>query len=267
MKDIRISQDDLDSLVNALAFLSITSNCTHRLDVFIDLMKTFIPFDKCLLLHETSDHSGQLILKHEFSENLNEKTKIHRSEKSLNLDLFLGRLKKTTTFQNAFISHGIQSNIKDVENECYALFNQFELNKEITACATSDQKSSDKGVTLIFLQKNEGNSLSSNHLVLLNAINQCLHFSLLRSAPAISAQVDARKLTTMEGEVLQWVVEGKTSWEVGKILSIKERTVKFHLKNIYEKFNVRNRAQAVATANSLGFLCTSTSKSSLSSVN
>ena len=52
--------------------------------------------------------------------------------------------------------------------------------------------------------------------------------------------------TPKERDVLRWVLQGKTSWEIGRILSISERTVKFHLKNVYQKLNVSNRAQAVA---------------------
>jgi LuxR family quorum-sensing system transcriptional regulator CciR len=50
------------------------------------------------------------------------------------------------------------------------------------------------------------------------------------------------------------VIEGKTSWEIGKILATSERTVKFHLKNVYAKLNVCNRAQAVAVVNRLNLL-------------
>jgi len=55
-------------------------------------------------------------------------------------------------------------------------------------------------------------------------------------------------LTERENDVLRWVAEGKSSWEVGQILSISERTVKFHLSNIYRKFGVTSRAQAIVYA-------------------
>jgi DNA-binding CsgD family transcriptional regulator len=56
------------------------------------------------------------------------------------------------------------------------------------------------------------------------------------------------KLTQREKDVLYWAVEGKSAWEIGVILSITERTVKFHLSNVYKKLNVSTRAQAVAQA-------------------
>jgi DNA-binding CsgD family transcriptional regulator len=55
-------------------------------------------------------------------------------------------------------------------------------------------------------------------------------------------------LTPREKEVLTWVSKGKGGWEVGEIVGISERTVKFHLQNIYKKLGVINRAQAVTRA-------------------
>ncbi len=62
------------------------------------------------------------------------------------------------------------------------------------------------------------------------------------------------RLTVKEKEVLKWVIEGKTSWEISRILDTSERTVKFHLKNVYSKLRVSNRAQAVAKAGRLGIV-------------
>lgn|GEM_PF-488667 len=55
-------------------------------------------------------------------------------------------------------------------------------------------------------------------------------------------------LTKRELQVLNWAIHGKTSAEIATILSISERTVKFHLSNTYEKMGVINRQQAIAKA-------------------
>lgn len=52
-------------------------------------------------------------------------------------------------------------------------------------------------------------------------------------------------LSEREEEVLQWVALGKTNSEIGRILTISEFTIKNHLRNIFKKLNVSNRAQAV----------------------
>ncbi len=61
-------------------------------------------------------------------------------------------------------------------------------------------------------------------------------------------------LSVRELEVMQWLKEGKTSWEIGVILSISERTVKFHIANCYAKLDVTNRSQAIARAMRLSII-------------
>lgn len=63
-----------------------------------------------------------------------------------------------------------------------------------------------------------------------------------------------RDLTEGEVEVLQWVREGKTSWEIALIREVSESTIKYHLKAIYAKLGVSNRAQAVGEALGQGII-------------
>ena len=62
------------------------------------------------------------------------------------------------------------------------------------------------------------------------------------------------ELTDREKEVMQWVKEGKSNWELSMILDISERTVKFHVQNVEKKLNAVNRAHAVALAMDYGML-------------
>jgi LuxR family quorum-sensing transcriptional regulator LasR len=61
-------------------------------------------------------------------------------------------------------------------------------------------------------------------------------------------------LTRRELEVLNWVMVGKSSWEVSKITSCSEATVNFHIANIRQKFNVNTRQQALVKAIALGII-------------
>lgn len=61
-------------------------------------------------------------------------------------------------------------------------------------------------------------------------------------------------LSERERECLFWVSEGKTSWEVAKILGITERTVNFHLNSAIRKTGCRNRYQTIAHSISTGHL-------------
>jgi LuxR family transcriptional regulator, maltose regulon positive regulatory protein len=68
------------------------------------------------------------------------------------------------------------------------------------------------------------------------------------------AHSDAPNLTPKEIEILNWVKEGKTTWEIARIQEISERTVKFHISNILSKLEVNSRFQAVAIAMKTGIL-------------
>lgn len=62
-----------------------------------------------------------------------------------------------------------------------------------------------------------------------------------------SAQ-QAVHLTSREQDCLRWAAEGKTSWEIGQLLGIGERTVVFHIQNAARKLGVLGRRQAIAKA-------------------
>lgn len=53
-------------------------------------------------------------------------------------------------------------------------------------------------------------------------------------------------LTRRERDLLASLANGHTNAQIAKALNISLNTVKFHLKNLYEKLGVNNRAQAVA---------------------
>ncbi|SDG66914.1 autoinducer binding domain-containing protein [Paraburkholderia phenazinium] len=61
-------------------------------------------------------------------------------------------------------------------------------------------------------------------------------------------------LTVREREVLCWTAEGKTSHEIGQILSISERTVNFHVNNVLLKLAATNKTQAVVKAIAMGLI-------------
>ncbi len=53
-------------------------------------------------------------------------------------------------------------------------------------------------------------------------------------------------LTAREREVLQALAEGKTNAALARHFGVSANTIKFHLRNLYEKLGVQNRAGAVA---------------------
>lgn len=61
-----------------------------------------------------------------------------------------------------------------------------------------------------------------------------------------------RLLTEREREVLRWAAVGKTSWEIGQILGISERTAKAHLQSAADKLKAFGRTATVVAALRLG---------------
>lgn len=76
---------------------------------------------------------------------------------------------------------------------------------------------------------------------------------LLASGQGVGAPVVA--LSPREREVLLWTMEGKTAWEIGRILAISEQTVVRHLAHAVHKLDCVNKVQAVSKALRLGLIC------------
>lgn len=91
------------------------------------------------------------------------------------------------------------------------------------------------------------------HLHMVDILMPHLHHAMCRlNRAGVSRRPPA--LTGRETEVLKWTAEGKTNWEISKILNISEATVKFHLANIFRKLDAVGKGHAVAKALQLGIL-------------
>lgn len=94
-----------------------------------------------------------------------------------------------------------------------------------------------------------GNSIERHvrNETILKHIIPHLHQSLMR----ILKPADKKRplsLSIRENEVLIWLKEGKSSWDISRILRVSERTVNFHIENIMRKLDAVNRTHAVAIA-------------------
>jgi DNA-binding CsgD family transcriptional regulator len=97
-------------------------------------------------------------------------------------------------------------------------------------------------------------ALPSDHQELLRVVADAQLFAMF-SQPAASrlfandaVPCDLPRLTGRELEALKWTKEGKTAWEVGRILGISERTAVFHLSNCAQKLGVSSKREAVVRA-------------------
>jgi LuxR family quorum sensing-dependent transcriptional regulator len=68
------------------------------------------------------------------------------------------------------------------------------------------------------------------------------------TSPLRRRQAAKPKPTAREIEVLRWVANGKSAWEIGEILQITKRTVDEHVQAAVRKLGATNRTHAVALA-------------------
>ena len=98
----------------------------------------------------------------------------------------------------------------------------------------------------LFSFSGDGARFKKRHKEILNTLVPHVHIALERVCAL--ERKKAMELSAREKEVLAWVKEGKTNWEISMILNISERTVKFHVQNIEHKLNAVNKAHAIALA-------------------
>lgn len=78
--------------------------------------------------------------------------------------------------------------------------------------------------------------------------------SMSKHIHAAAMQEETPALTARELDCLQWMTVGKTAWEIGRILSISEAGVNFHITNLRTKFKVSKRTDVVLKAIRLGLV-------------
>ncbi len=87
-------------------------------------------------------------------------------------------------------------------------------------------------------------------------VRQALSAALGRLAQRVSANNGAPTptLSSRELEVLAELARQSSNKVIARVLQMTENTVKFHLKNIFQKLGVRHRAEAVAAARDQGVI-------------
>lgn len=160
--------------------------------------------------------------------------------------------------QSDWLDHGFRwrdSGLLPIGSGVGRLVSRMRGGQGVAASIRSVSPEAEKVATLLQLECHE-TQISARQILLVSLIGFCLHSSLQLNTvnPLTQAHAIGINLTAKEREILKWVIEGKTSWEIGKIMSTSERTIKFHLKNVYMKLNVSNRAQAVAKISRLGLV-------------
>lgn len=81
------------------------------------------------------------------------------------------------------------------------------------------------------------------------------HLTMTLSGMHKKKQADKHiSLSAREKEILNWLKQGKSSWEMSVIIGISQSTVNFHVYNVMQKLGATNRPQAVAVATHRGII-------------
>lgn len=94
-------------------------------------------------------------------------------------------------------------------------------------------------------------------MAIISGIGPHIHeaYARLRPLPPTRpARTGELALSAREREILCWTQDGKTYWEIGQIVGISQRTVKYHFERIKAKLDVVTASHAVAKAMRLGLL-------------
>ena len=106
------------------------------------------------------------------------------------------------------------------------------------------------GQCTYFAFSNFDQRLMNKFETMMQILSPHLHLAYMRATSWANYGQPGQKqlaLTNREEEIMRWVAEGKTNWEISIILHVSLNTIKFHLKNVYHKLGgVENRWTAIA---------------------
>lgn len=157
-------------------------------------------------------------------------------------------------FEDPIIWHNLQSPGSSLWDEIYKLY-AGKISKRFVALASdfglchgiSGGVLDRTGISTIFNFAGRKKSFGRRHKEIVSLLSPHFHQALVRINKD-TQKVTSEPLSNRETEVMRWMKEGKTNWEISVILSISERTVKFHVQNIERKLNAVNKAHAIAIA-------------------
>ena len=251
MGDLAASGDELQTLLQITSALTAVSEEPRCLDEVAMRIAKLVPVERCVLMHQCGMERDSPTLIYDFA---NARAAGGRTDprhaKSLNISSYLEHFERVESFHSAFFWRLSSKGPGDVDPQIVDFIERTRPSRGATGFVNSVEGPFGSIATLIQLQY-AGEEFSAKHLFFVNIIIFYLHVYLAHCSTRLLTSGPRNGLTCKEKEVLRYVVGGKTSWEVGRILSMSERTVKFHLRNIYTKLNVANRTQAVTIASRL----------------
>ncbi|HEB54915.1 MAG TPA: hypothetical protein ENI98_01155 [Gammaproteobacteria bacterium] len=249
MPELKLKPSELKKLMRIMHDCIYANSREDALRI-IDLLNDIIPFNAAILCSKSGKNGAALL-----DERVNHSYPADWVEYYYTNKLFLldpvvitsANISGPFTWNEAYnrveMSTGLRQFIDIAEN--------FGLKEGVSYSSNPRQENNPD--TLMSLETS-GYKVDNAYLAVVEYILPHLHEMVLRIDESIRIPEAVPELTIRERETLKWAYEGKTAWEIGVILSISERTVKFHLKNIYKKLDVKNRSQALSRAARYGII-------------
>lgn len=247
------STGELETLSRIVNEIKPSSASIDHLDQFATRVNEVIPFNRCVIVHERvgrTNSRGIVYLGQAVDRTLGKRSVQSACGPAVGVDEYLSCFAMSNRLDHAFQWKDDGRIPSDAKPHIAELATHMIGAEGVAANVRTEVPGGTDVSTLLQFECDE---MSPRLMLLLSFIAFYLHstFTVHAVEPAVHEGFADINLTSKERDVIRWVVEGKTSWEIGRILSTSERTVKFHLKNVYTKLNVCNRAQAVAVANRL----------------
>jgi len=89
-----------------------------------------------------------------------------------------------------------------------------------------------------------------NYMLMLKNDRSSANTHMLSENEKIPSLMDQFSFTRREAEIMNLILEGMTNEEIAEKVFVSQNTIKFHIKNIYLKLDVKNRVQALRKTSS-----------------
>ncbi len=227
---------------------SLSCNTGNEFKALFPKLQELFPFDFATGVLGHLDSSNVIVPAHHIN--------ISFSEEWFFEYLSRGYLQKDTIVRENFTSYKLQywAKVKGkvrLPDEIISLCKDFNMGEGYT-CGTSPLSPAKNGSMFCF----SGPSMEGNRRTeaILELVIPHLHMALNKTCKNNEPEKRNILLSSREKEVLDWLKNGKSSWEMSVILNISQSTVNFHVYNIMQKLGAINRPQAVAVATHLGLI-------------
>jgi DNA-binding CsgD family transcriptional regulator len=227
---------------------SLSCDSGNEFKALFPKLQELFPFDFSTAVLGHLDNSNGIVPVHHIN--------ISFSEEWFFEYLSRGYLQKDTIVRDNFTSYKLQcwAKVKGkvrLPDEITSLCKDFNMGEGYT-CGTSPLSPAGNGSMFCF----SGPSMEGNRRTeaILELVIPHLHMALTKTQKNTGPGKRHILLSSREKEVLNWLKNGKSSWDMSVILRISESTVNFHVYNIMQKLGAINRPQAVAVATHLGLI-------------